>query len=113
MKAVMTRVACNMVMDKDTVATHKAFDRIAGCYDLAGRLVTKPTRRHTILAIDLFQIRPAQPARAHFDKNIPSASQVWYFDIIDRNRAGALYKDCFHLFYPPFLPNIIESVKNL
>src|SRR5215208_2672000 len=98
MKAVMTRVACNMVMDKDTVATHKTFDGFAGRYDLAGRLVTKPARGHTIFAIDLFQIRPAQPTRAHFDKNITSASQVRYLDILDRNRAGALYKDCFHLF---------------
>jgi hypothetical protein len=56
MKAVMTRVACYVVMDKDTVATHEAFDRFASCYDLAGRLVTKPARGHTIFAIDLFQI---------------------------------------------------------
>ena len=95
----MTRVACNMVMDKNTVSTHKAFHRFAGCYDLAGRLVTQPARGHTIFAIDLFQIRPAQPARAHFDKNIASASQVRYLDFIDRNRPGAIYKDCFHLFY--------------
>ena len=110
MKAVMTRIACNMVMDKDTVATREAFNRFADCYDLAGRLVTKPGRGHTIFPIDLFQIRPAQSARAHFDKNIASASQVWYLDIIYRNCAGPLYKDCFHLFYPLFLSNIKNRI---
>jgi hypothetical protein len=42
MKAVMTTIACDMVMDKDTVATCEAFDRFANCYNLAGRLMTKP-----------------------------------------------------------------------
>jgi hypothetical protein len=59
MKAVMTRVACNMVMDKDTVSKRKTFDRFADCYDLAGGLMTESARGHTIFAIDLFQIRPA------------------------------------------------------
>jgi hypothetical protein len=42
MKAVMTAIACDMVMDKDTVATRKALDRFADCYNLAGGLMTKP-----------------------------------------------------------------------
>ena len=97
MKAIMTRIACDMVMDKNTVTPSKAFDRFADCYDLACRFMTKPPRDHTIFAIDLFQIRPAQPAGAHFDKNITCASQVWYLYIIDRNRIVSFYKDCLHI----------------
>jgi hypothetical protein len=42
MKAVMTRIARDMVMDKDTIATCKAVYRFANCYNLASRLMTKP-----------------------------------------------------------------------
>jgi hypothetical protein len=42
MKAVMTRITRDVVMDKDTVTTCKAVDRFTSCHNLAGRLMTKP-----------------------------------------------------------------------
>jgi hypothetical protein len=42
MKTVMTRITRDVVMYKDTVTTCKAVDRFANCYNLAGRLMTKP-----------------------------------------------------------------------
>jgi hypothetical protein len=102
MKAVMTRIAWDMVMDKDTVSTREAFYRFADCYDLTGRLMTKPARGHAIYAIDLFKIRPAQPAGAHLNKNVTCATQVWYLDIIDRNCVVSFYKDCLHLLILDF-----------
>jgi len=74
MKAIMTRIAGDMMMDKYSVATGKAFDRFANCYDFTGWFVTELAGHHAIFTIDLFQIRPAQPAGAHFDDNISCAS---------------------------------------
>jgi hypothetical protein len=56
MKAVMATIACDMVMDKDTVTTRKPLDRFTNRYNLAGRLMAKPARGHAIIAIDLFEI---------------------------------------------------------
>jgi hypothetical protein len=106
MKAVMTRIARDVVMDKDAVAARKAFDRFTDCHNFAGRLVTEPARGHAVFAIDLLQIRATQPTRVHFDKNITGASYLWYFDIIDRNLAASLYKYCLHLSFNVFVPDI-------
>jgi hypothetical protein len=57
MKAIMTRIARDMVMDKDAVAARKAFDRLANCHNFAGRFVTEPARGHAVFTIDLLQIR--------------------------------------------------------
>jgi hypothetical protein len=99
MKAIMTRIAGDMMMDKYSVATGKAFDRFANCYDFTGWFVTELARHHAIFPIDLFQIRATQPTCSHFDKNVTDASHLRHFDIIHRNRAGPLYKDCLHLLF--------------
>jgi hypothetical protein len=106
MKAIMTRIARDVVMDKDAVAACKAFDRFANCYDFAGRFVTESARGHAVFTIDLLQIRATQPTCSHFDKNVTSASHLWYFDIINRNRAVPLYKDCLHLSFHLSVPDI-------
>jgi hypothetical protein len=91
-----------MVMDKDAVAARKAFDRLANCHDFAGRFVTEPARGHAVFTIDLLEIRATQSTSSHFDKNVTSASHLWYFDIINRNCRAPLYKDCLHLSFHCF-----------
>jgi hypothetical protein len=54
MKTVMTRITCDVMMDKNTVPICKAFNRFAYCYNLTGRFMTESARGHTIFAIDLF-----------------------------------------------------------